>query len=227
MSDFSNLLSSGVEARLIPVVVDAKKEERTTSVLLAALMAVPCFSRSILATIGKTVGVTAKVQCFTEVGFVSAPEGMEGMRPDGLIVVSTGRKIWSAIVEAKVEKNTIQTDQLKNYLALAKINGVDAVITISNQMVAHPSHHPVQLGARDRKRVDLFHWSWMRIKTTALLLLDQGEFASPEQRWILREATRYFEHDGSGILGFTRMNVEWKDVVTAFQNDLKIRANSD
>ncbi|MCH7631433.1 MAG: hypothetical protein IIC07_06060 [Proteobacteria bacterium] len=120
-------------------------------------------------------------------------------RPDGLIVVSTGRRTWTAIIEAKIDKNAIQEDQLKTYLALAKINGIDAVITVSNQMIAHPSHHPVKLGTRDRKGIELFHWSWMMIKTMALLGLDQEVFDNVEQRWILREVTPGGRPGGAGL----------------------------
>ena len=226
MSELPKMLISGAEARLIPTVADTKKEERVSSILLSATMAVPCFCRAMLATIGERLGTTAKVRCFTEVKFAQTPEGMDDKRPDGLIVVSTGKRTWSAIVEAKVDKNVIQLDQLKAYMALAKMNGIDAVITISNQMIAHPSHHPVKIGARDRKGVDLFHWSWMMVKTTALLELGAEHFDNAEQRWILREVTRYLEHDSSGVLGFTQMNSEWKDVVSALQDNVKMRPSS-
>lgn len=227
MSDLPTMLMFGVEARLIPTVADSHKEERVSSILLAALMVVPCFCRSMLSTIGLRVGTKAKVRCFTEVTFAETPEGMGEKRPDGLIVVSTGRRTWTAIIEAKIDKNAIQEDQLKTYLALAKINGIDAVITVSNQMIAHPSHHPVKLGTRDRKGIELFHWSWMMIKTMALLGLDQEVFDNGEQRWILREVTRYLEHDSSGVLGFTQMNPEWTQVVSNFKSNVSMRPGSD
>jgi len=227
VSELPKMLLSGTEARLIPTVADSKKEERASSILLSAMMAVPCFCRTMQATIGERLGTTAKVRCFTEVKFAQTPEGMEDRRPDGLIVVSTGRRTWSTIVEAKVDKNEIQIDQLKSYLALAKMNSIDSVITISNQMIAHPSHHPVSIGARDRKGVDLFHWSWMMIKTMALLELGAENFDNAEQRWILREVTRYLEHENSGVLGFTQMNSEWKGVVSALQDNVKMRPSSE
>ena len=219
MRDLPEMLKSGVEARLIPTVADSNKEERTASVLLAAIASVPCYRKALLSTIGKPVGSNARVNCYTEVSFIQTPEGMEHRRPDGLIVVAKGKNVWTAIVEAKVGKNALEPDQLKDYLALAKKNGIDAVITVSNQLVGHPSHHPLKLGVRDRKGIDLFHWSWMMARTVALLRLDEDEFDNYEQRWILREVARYFEHDNSGILGFSQMNPEWKTVVFEFQND--------
>ena len=226
MQDLPLMLKSGVEARLIPTVADSNKEERTASVLLAALAAVPCYRKALLATIGKYVGSSSRVNCYTEVNFIQAPEGLANKRPDGLIVVTAGKKVWTAIVEAKVDKNKLNSDQLNSYLALAKMNGIDAVITISNELVGHPSHHPLKLGARDRRGVDLFHWSWMMARTTALLSLDEDEFDNYEQRWILREVARYLEHDNSGILGFSQMNPEWKDVVIAFQTDIGLHPTS-
>jgi hypothetical protein len=219
MLDLPKMLKSGVEARLIPTVADSHKEERTASVLLAAIASVPCYRKALLATIGKSVGSKARVNCFTEVNFFQAPEGMGNKRPDGLIVVTVGKNVWTAIVEAKVGRNELEPNQLRDYLALAKKNGIDAVITVSNQLVGHPSHHPLKLGVRDCKGVDLFHWSWMMVRTLALLRLDEDEFENYEQRWILREIARYFEHDNSGILGFSQMNPEWKTVVYEFQND--------
>ncbi len=140
--------------------------------------------------------------------------------------MTAGTNVWTAIVEAKVDKNKLDSDQLKSYLALAKMTGIDAVITISNELVGHPSHHPLKLSTRDRKGVDLFHWSWMMARTTALLRLDEDEFDNYEQRWILREVARYLEHDNSGILGFSQMNPGWKDVVIAFQTDIGLHPTS-
>ncbi|MFQ5784884.1 MAG: hypothetical protein ACE5H8_08665 [Alphaproteobacteria bacterium] len=226
MRDLPKILKSGVEARLIPTVADSNKEERTASVLLAALAAVPCYRKALLSTIGKYVGSSARVNCYTEVNFIQTPEDIANKRPDGLIVVTVGKNVWTAIVEVKINKNKLNSDQLKSYLFLAKMNGIDAVITVSNEFVGHPSHHPLKIGTRDRRGVDLFHWSWMMVRTMALLSLNEDEFDNYEQRWILREVARYLEHDSSGILGFSQMNPEWKDVVIAFHNDIGLRPKS-
>lgn len=223
MSDLPNFLKSGAEARLIPVVADSKKEERTSSIFMAALQSVPCFHQAMFNEIGMRLGTSARIRCFTEVTFRKTPDGLEGKRPDGLIIVNTGRRSWSALVEAKVDKHELGDEQVKTYLTLARLNGIDAVITLSNQMVAHPTHHPLKLKQRDRKGVDLYHWSWTMVKTIALLELNEEEFKNPEQRFILREVARYLEHETSGVSGFTQMNPEWKQVVEEIRAGLQLK----
>ncbi len=41
-------------------------------------------------------------------------------RPDGLILVSTGDKIWSAMIESKIENAELKKEQIEEYLDLAK-----------------------------------------------------------------------------------------------------------
>jgi hypothetical protein len=62
-----------------------------------------------------------------------------------LIVVTTGKKQWTAIIEAKIGKAELQTEQVELYLDLAKEHRIDAVITLSNQFAATPTHHPVMV----------------------------------------------------------------------------------
>ena len=64
-----DFLSSGEQARLIPVAADSNKEARATSILLATLMKVPPFARVMLASLGQRVGTRADVNCYTEVVF--------------------------------------------------------------------------------------------------------------------------------------------------------------
>lgn len=87
--------------------------------------------------------------------------GKEKLRPDGLIIINTGRSQWKALVEAKIGKAELDAEQIKDYLALAKKYKIDAVITLSNQYSAIPSHHPIQFKKSDLKGVDLYHFSWM------------------------------------------------------------------
>jgi hypothetical protein len=49
-------LISGEQARLIPVAADTSKEVRAASILLATLMSVPPFARTMLASLGQRVG---------------------------------------------------------------------------------------------------------------------------------------------------------------------------
>lgn len=218
VNELPEFLETGEEARLIPVVSETSKERRAASIFLATLTAVDDFAASMLRGIGVRVGTRAKLRCFTEVVFRDLPVEVKH-RPDGLVLVNTGKKVWSAIVEAKIGKAEIDEEQLKNYVQLAKQNGIDAVITLSNQFTALPDHHPVPLPKTLTKGVEVFHWSWMYMLTQATLLLHDDQFSSPEQRYILREVVRFFSHDSAGVSQFDRMNAEWKDLVLKIQSD--------
>ena len=58
---------------------------------------------------------------------------MQFNSPDGLVVVSNGGKEWVALVETKVARSDLTTDQVEGYLDIAREQGFDSVITISNQ----------------------------------------------------------------------------------------------
>lgn len=212
-------LASGEPARLIPVLADGSKEGRTTSIFLAALMAVPPFGRLVMGSLGLRLGKLARIQCFTEVTLVDESGGAK-VRPDGLIIVSTGRQEWRALIEAKCGNAVLQEEQVETYLELGKRNNIDAVITISNELAALPTHHPLTKIKKSSKGPALFHWSWVYLLTEATLLISQSpkEFDDPEQRYILSEVVRFFRHPSSGVSRFDRMNSEWKDVVAAVQS---------
>jgi hypothetical protein len=58
--------------------------------------------------------------------------GEKRLYPNGLIRVSRGSKTWTALVEVKTGPNQLATEQLENYLEIAREQGFDAVVTISN-----------------------------------------------------------------------------------------------
>lgn len=226
-NDRPAFLASGEPARLIPVLSDGSREGRTTSIFLAALMAVPPFGRLVLGSLGLRLGKLARIQCFTEVTLVDEAAGAKS-RPDGLIIVSTGRQEWRALVEAKCGNAALQETQVETYLDLAKRNNIDAVITISNELAALPTHHPLTRIKRHGKGPALYHWSWVYLLTEATLLISQSpkEFDDPEQRYILSEVVRFFRHQSSGVSRFDRMNSEWKDVVAAVQSGSPLSRSS-
>lgn len=211
------LLKSGERARLIPAVADTSREQRALSILLASLTATHELAKTLLGELGQRVGNRTRINVYTEVTFRSCPQGVRN-RPDGLIEVNTGRKVWRALVEAKVGNTEIDANQIQDYLSIARENRIDAVLTISNQFVARPTHSPVALPKKRPKSVELYHWSWMHLLTQAKLLISEGEIESPDQRYLLGEAIRFFESDKSGISGFDQMNQEWKDLVQKVQS---------
>lgn len=225
MTNFPEVLTSGEAARLIPVAADSSKEIRAASVLLASMTVVDNLSRALLGGVGIRIGARTNVQCFTEVVLKELP-GEIRLRPDGLIRVITGKREWTALVEAKIGRAELSEDQIIDYVQLAKLNGIEAVITLSNQFAALPTHHPVQMRKATRKGVDLFHWSWMHVLTQATLLLAESDFSTPEQRYVLEEMVRYFKHESVGVFGFDRMNPEWKELVGKVQSGASLYRSS-
>lgn len=217
MHELPDYLASGELARLIPVVADTNKEGRAASILLASLMAVDSFGRIMLGGVGQRLGVRTKISGFTEIVFKERPSDVR-LRPDGLLISRSGKRTWSALLEAKIGRASLDPGQIKDYIQTARLNGIGAVITVSNQFVALPDHHPVQLSKSVRRDVGLFHWSWMHVLTQATLLLAENEFASLDQQYLLEEMVRYFKHDSVGVFGFDNMNSEWKDVVLKVQS---------
>ena len=223
--DLPDFLTGGEKARLIPVLADTSKENRATSVFLACLAAVSEYGQSMLGSVGKRVGKRAQIDCFTEVRLQD--EGERRDRPDGLVVVRLGKKSWTALVEAKIGTSQLDAGQVQRYVTLAKTNKIDAVITISNQFAALPTHHPIKLQKRTLRGVELYHWSWMFILTQAVLLLQTEDEIDADQKFILEEMARYFSHDSSGVKTFDRMNAEWKDVATKVKSGANLAKTSD
>ena len=213
MNDLPPTLSGGEPARLFPVLADTSREGRALSVLLASMAMVDDLSRTMLATVGQRMGVRTRVRTFTEVVPANMPDVMAG-RPDGLIMVESGRRSWSALVEAKVRRSRLDADQIETYLKLAKANGIDAVVTISNEFAAVPHHHPVHV-SRIPKGIALYHWSWTSILTHAKVLLAEKEVDDREQKFLLNELVRFLDHDSTGVMRFDRMDGNWKDIVVS------------
>ena len=223
----SGLIASGERSRLIPVVSDMSKEERAISPVLAAFTIVPSLAHSMLQEVGGPTNQRAKVRAFSQVVFKGSPSEKK-LRPDGLLEVDSGRKVWRAIIEAKIGGAVLSADQVENYLDLAKQMKLDALITISNQFATLPTHHPISVNRQKLKHVDLFHFSWQAILTKARLISDDKSIKDPEQAFILRELIRYIGHDSSGVLAISRLGREWKEVCTKVQTGTPIsKGDSD
>ena len=220
------LLASGQKARLIPVGSEGSKEGRATSILLSTLSAVDEFAHNMFGSVGVRVGSRTNIEVYTEIVFADK-EGKSKLRPDGLIIINTGKGQWTTLVEAKIGNSELSSDQIRDYLALAKKYKIDAVITISNQYAAIPTHHPVPLKKSDLKGVGIYHWSWMFALTEAILLLKSMGVKDEDQRFLLSEMVRYYDHPSVGVSSFGRMNAEWKDVVLKVKSGSKLTKTSD
>ena len=224
--DIQSQLTSGQLARLIPSISDSKKEEKATSIALAAFMAVPEFAAAVIGGIGVSVSKRTRIECYTEVVFKQvAKEGDK--RPDGLVIVKTGSRVWSALVESKIGRSELQKDQIESYLNLAKQLKVDALITFSNQFAPSPSHHPVKISATKTRSVDLFHFSWLSLKSMAAILVSEKKIADPDQAYVMSEVVRYLDSESSGVENFSRMPQSWKDLCMAIQNGATVSKNSE
>lgn len=203
-------------ARLFPVLADTSKEGRTLSIFLAILTSVKDFSQNILGSVGQRIGTNAKIKAYTEVTFKSGANPTLG-RPDGLVVIQVGKRQWSALIEAKVGKEHVETEQLERYLEIAKQEKIDAVITITNQFSAIPNHHPVKINAKKYGKIELYHFSWMHIMTVANLLTVNKNIDDDDQAYILKEFARFISHSSAGVEGFNQMPAAWTEAVKLVQ----------
>lgn len=197
------------EARLIPtsgISGADEQERRATSALLAVVSVVKEFGRALLAPAGAIAGT---VETFIEVPFTV---GDRKVIPDGLVRVTRGQRSWTALVEVKTGKNDLEAAQLEDYLEVAKAQGFDALITISNEIPSMAGQHPTKLDKRKLKKVAIHHWSWTYILSTAVMQKEHRGVTDPEQAWILGELIRYLEHPRSGAMEMDDMGAGWVPV---------------
>ena len=215
----------GEQARLFSVLSTKSKEGRTTATLLACLTLVHELAKVLLSGVGQRLGARAKISSFTEVVFQNQPDGTND-RPDGLMIVSFGKREWKALIEAKVGAASLQVEQIERYRAIAKDNGIDCVITISNQFATSPDSHPLTEVRRSRSKIPVFHWSWMHILITADLLLSTEVISDNDQKLLLNELHRFLTHESTEVRGFERMPKEWTDLNKLVSSGGVIQASS-
>jgi hypothetical protein len=194
-------------ARLIPVIGirgQQEQEKRATSVLLAVMCSVPEFGHTLLRGLGAPKG---HISTYTEVRL----KGTDGKVhiPDGAIVVERGKKCWRALVEVKTGRATLEAEQVTRYLEMARDHGFNAVLTISNQLASQPTDVPVVVDKRKLRSVGLYHRSWWRIITEAVMEYRFRGVSDPDQAWILGELIAYLDHEESGASGFEGMGDHW------------------
>ena len=204
--------ASWQQARLIPTsgINGAQEQERrATSALLAVMSSVREFGRSLTKSLGAHTG---EISSFIEVEF-----DLDGKKviPDGLVRVVRGGKTWTALVEVKTGRNDLQTEQLENYLEVARRNGLQALLTISNQTSSAAGIHPTPIDKKKLKHVQLHHLAWNEMLSLAVLEKEHRHVADTDQAYILGELIRYLEHPRSGALDFDDMGSSWVPVRNA------------
>lgn len=228
MKALEDILREAQRARLIPFGAESRKEERIVSILLATLSVVRPFAKQLLRQFNVTMTKTARLECFTEVEFPNS-SGNGTDRPDGILRLVTRSSQWTALVEAKISGSEISEEQVHRYGDLARRYGIDAVVTLSNQLVSLPTHQPYAVPKKLGRHVQFFHVSWMSLLTHAALILRDKEGVKPdvEQAYILEEMVRYCEHKSSGLKRFESMNPEWKSLVLGIRNQLPFTRTSE
>ena len=193
-------------ARLIPTsgINGAEEQERrATSALLAVLVAVREFGRTLLHPLGAPAG---HIDTFIEVPFE-----LDGKTfyPDGVIRVSRGQRQWTALVEVKTANNQLKPEQVEAYLDVAKNQGFDALVTISNEIPPAPGVHPTTVDKRKLRKVQLHHVPWIEVLAESFKQREHRGVADPDQAWVLGELIRYLEHPKSGAMAFEDMGPAW------------------
>jgi hypothetical protein len=113
------------------------------------------------------------------------------------------------LVEVKTGGNQLAVEQLENYLDIAREQGYDAVLTISNEIPPMAGQHPTKVDKRKVRKVALHHLSWTQVLAEAVMQKEFRGVADPDQAWILGELIRYLEHSRSGAMEFEDMGESW------------------
>ena len=210
-------MSAPEHARLIPVAgisQQAEAEQRAASALLAVMTVVRPFSAALLAHAGATRAASARVEAFTEPTF---DVGERKVRPDGLIRVHVGKRVgFQALVEVKTGLAKLDAEQINSYLDIARSEGFDCVLTISNEIAPSAGVHPTAgLAVRSNSKVAAHHLSWSLIVSVAVKEHAHRGVSDPEQAWILNELIRYLSHPKSGVVEFADMGDSWAQVRNA------------
>jgi hypothetical protein len=177
-------------ARLIPTIGsrnDKEREKRATSCLLAVMHGVPEFGHALLKELGAPKSPV--IETFAEVRFKDGAG--KTTVPDGAIVCHRGQATWTCLVEVKTGSDRLREDQVSGYLDIARDQGFDAVLTISPQITASSSESPVTVDKRKLRSTELFHFSWWRVLTEAVVQQRYRGISDPDQEWVLRELIHY------------------------------------
>jgi len=157
-------------ARLIPVsgiTGPDEQERRGVSALLAVIDSVREFGRAITAPLGAPARIP---MAYIEVPFTI---GEKKLRPDGVLQIKRGT-LWTVLIEVKTGANERKAAQVESYLDVAREQGFNAVLTISNQLAGAPGEHPLTVDKRKLRKVSLHHLSWSQIRRSPGRAGEQG-----------------------------------------------------
>ncbi len=196
-------------ARLFPI-GNSDSETSTTSIFLSTMSAVKEYRELLLTSIGfnKIKNKNIQLHTYTELS------NSDGDRPDGLIVVTSGKNKpiveWMCFVESKVKNNLLTNEQISRYSDFARAIGIDSIITISNQLATTPYDSPVSITKRN---FNLYHWSWVYLKVMASRLIKTDSIEDEDHVYILSEFRRYCDTH-KNLTNFINMGKDWKECIS-------------
>jgi len=112
-------------------------------------------------------------------------------------------------VEVKTGPARLKDEQVAGYLDVAREHGFDGVLTISTQITANSAESPVCVDGRKLRKAALWHFSWWRVLTEAVVQQRYRGISDPDQEWVLRELIHYLSSEASGAVGFEDMGENW------------------
>lgn len=171
------------------------------------MKAVPDFGHALIGPLGAPKG---RVATYAEVQLKDSAGKLH--IPDGAIVAERGKTAWRCLVEVKTSGAQLRAEQVNRYLDMAREHGLDAVLTISNQITGASTESPVEVDGRKLRSVALYHLSWWRIITEAIVQHRHRGVTDPDQAWILEELIAYLDDERSGASGFQDMGENWVNV---------------
>ena len=103
----------------------------------------------------------------------------------------------------------LKPEQVEAYLDVAKNQGFDALVTISNEIPPAPGVHPTTVDKRKLRKVQLHHVPWIEVLAESFKQREHRGVADPDQAWVLGELIRNHEHPKSGAMAFEDMGPAW------------------
>lgn len=220
-SNFSEVFTEKNPSTIFPVVSDIRYEARLVSIFLSVLIRIDPLTKAMFKTCNFNVWKQAKWTALTEVAFASDSSN----KIDGYVSASKRNDKWSALIEAKVRTKLQEGDQIERYMKVAKDNKIDAMITISNQLVTRPTHPVVKVSKTLTRNVTLVHWSWAYIETQCRIVLHQNLDLNADQRFILQEFIEMISNPKVGSSRYDSMPPEWKNIVNGINSRKKFKWN--
>lgn len=206
-----------VPARLLPTAgirSQNEQERRGASALLAVMGAVPEFCHALLSGMRAPMGA---ISTYTELRLKDGDQKLH--IPDGAVVIERGKRHWSCLVEIKTSGMPLAAEQVSRYLDLARQQGFDGLLTISNEIRGDPESLPYAVDKRKLRGLAVYHLSWWRVLTEAIVQHRFRGIEDPDQAWILGELIRYLDDEKSGASGFEGMGQEWVRVREGVRNE--------